>query len=568
MGSGHEEQTNRMFADSVTSFLGLKVSDQRALFHQTLRAEQIQLLVRSTLILSVLNLVISTLMLGTFWIWVPKSTLFAWYGFAVLTSWGQYSVWRKCRNRPPPRKVKERTYRKSVIYSFAYGIIRGSAGVLLFVPESFAHQVFLTLMMTTMAAGAAATLAPLPAVRNVYVFAVMAPLMTTFFLQTDYEQLSMGITAIILTTANLYFARPANERFLDLILTKTELEYARSNLLDAIESSSEAFALFDAAGKPMVVNSRYRDLFGAAHGHAPVLPLEEKIHQLENGKWVKSTHRRTSTGGVVSVHADITDFKDNEKDLHQARDLAESANETKSEFLALMSHELRTPLNAIIGFSDMLKDSHAGVVLDAEKTTEYAEYIHQSGSHLLNLINDILDLSKIEAGRYQIYEEEVDLVGLAENLCGLMTPVADEGYITLVNDVDMGVPRLMVDERAVRQMLINLLSNAIKFTEPGGRVTLKTRITETEFIIAIEDTGIGIAPENLDAVLEPFRQVESHLNRKIQGTGLGIPLVCRLAKLHDGFLVLESEPAVGTVAQLHFPVERAITSLAPLVQSG
>ncbi len=556
-----------MFADSITSFLGLKVSDQRALFHQMLRAEQMQLLVRSMPILSTLNLVISTFMLATFWAWISKPILLVWYAFAVLTSWTQYSVWRKYRHKTPPRKIKEKTYQKSIFFSLLYGIIRGSGGILLFVPESFAHQVFLALMMTTMAGGAAATLAPLPAVRNVYIFAVMAPLTVMFFLYVDYEQFMMGITLIILTSATQFFARPSHERFLDLVLTKTELDHTQRNLLDAIESSSEAFALFDSSGKPMVVNSRYRDLFGPAHGHAPVIPLEEKIHQLDDGKWVKSTHRRTSTGGVVSVHADITDLKDREKDLQQARDLAESANQTKSEFLALMSHELRTPLNAIIGFSDMLKSSQIGAALDAEKTTEYTEYIHQSGIHLHNLINDILDLSKIEAGRYQLFEEEVDLVELVGNVCGLMAPVADEGYITLINEVGDAAPRLFIDERAVRQMLINLLSNAIKFTEPGGCVTVRAYGADSEFIIALEDTGIGIAREDLDAVMEPFRQVESHLNRKIQGTGLGIPLVCRLAKLHDGFLTLESELGVGTHAKLHFHLDRVIASEAPLSQS-
>ena len=531
-----------------------------------LRGEQMQLLVRSMPILSTLNLVIVTFMLGTYWIWIPKSILFAWYICVVATSVAQYRVWRKYRHRPPPRKVKEETYRKSILYSFAYGIIRGSAGIVLFVPESFAHQVFLGLMMSTMAGGAAATLAPLPAVRNVYVFAVMAPLMVMFFSYFSYEQFTMGVTLVILMIANLYFARPSHERFLDLVLTKTELEYARSNLLDAIESSSEAFALFDNARKPLVINSRYRDLFGSVNKLGPLTPLDEKIHQLSDGKWVKSTHRRTSTGGIVSVHADITDLKDREKDLQQARDLAEGANQTKSEFLALMSHELRTPLNAIIGFSDMLKATHVGAALDDEKKAEYTDYIHQSGIHLLNLINDILDLSKIEAGRYQIIEEEVDLVELTNNVCGLMAPVADEGYITLFNEIIEEAPQLMIDERALRQMLINLISNAIKFTEPGGRVTLSAHSTPTEFLIVVEDTGIGIAREDIEAVMEPFRQVENHLNRKIQGTGLGIPLVCRLAKLHDGCLRLESEPGEGTRAELHFPLDRVIAAPARMSQ--
>ncbi len=527
--------------------------------HRTLRREQVQLAYKAQPSLVIVNIAHATLLLGTFWVWVDRLPMLLWYGLVVGASLIQLWVWRRRRKSGKPLVVThEGQYRKSIFRAAFYGLLWGTGGLILFVPDSFPHQMFLALILGSMATGVSTTLAALPAVRNTYIVTVTFPLALKFLFAGSYPQLAMGVTVLVLMTTLTLIVRPAYQRFLELIQTKTELETTRSNLLDAIESSSEAFALFDTLGRPVVANSKYRDLFGPPEPLPANMPLEENIRRLGDGRWVKSTYRRTATGGVVSVHADITDLKQREKSLRHERDAAESANQTKSEFLALMSHELRTPLNAIIGFADMLRENRAGAAQDPEKIAEYTDYIHQSGSHLLNLINDILDLSKIEAGKYQLVEEEISLSDLIENICALMSATARDGYVSLVNEVPSDAPRLFADERALRQMLLNMISNAIKFTEPGGTVTIRAQACENGYVISVIDTGIGISEEDIEMVMEPFRQVENHLNRKSQGTGLGIPLVCRLAALHDGSFTLCSTPGKGTTASLHFNAERIL----------
>jgi signal transduction histidine kinase len=235
---------------------------------------------------------------------------------------------------------------------------------------------------------------------------------------------------------------------------------------------------------------------------------------------------------------------------------AEIANRTKSEFLANMSHELRTPLNAIIGFSDIIKDERLGPNGGA-KYRDYAADINESGQHLLALINNILDLSKIESGADDLREENIDIPAIAHSLTRLLTGIAEASNVTLEMDVPDDIPLLHADERKVKQILLNLLSNAIKFTPSGGTVTLKIwSRAKSGYIFQVIDTGIGIAFEEIPKALAPFQQIDSGLNRKHEGTGLGLPLAKSLVELHGGYLDLQSEVGVGTTVTVRFPAER------------
>ena len=238
--------------------------------------------------------------------------------------------------------------------------------------------------------------------------------------------------------------------------------------------------------------------------------------------------------------------------LTEARTAAERANRAKSAFLANMSHELRTPLNAILGFSEMLRDGHAGA--PGPTWLGYAGHINDAGSHLLSVINDVLDLSKIEAGRVDLAFEPVALSEILDTCRELVAPMVEKGRITLSIDHDPSVSEVPADTVRLRQILLNLLSNAVKFTPPDGRIALSTRRAGNGFVeISVADTGSGMTEAELQIALEVFGQIDSTVARRHQGSGLGLPIAIRLAELHGGSLVVRSEKGRGTTVTLSLP---------------
>jgi len=244
-------------------------------------------------------------------------------------------------------------------------------------------------------------------------------------------------------------------------------------------------------------------------------------------------------------------------DLEKAKDAAEGANRAKSQFLANISHELRTPLNAIIGFSSILMNQLFGPLGD-RKYLEYAKDINDSGAHLLDIINDILDLSKAEAGKLTLAFEEVH-VGKSVNKCmTILAERAEKGKVSITLDIPKMLPPLVADRLRFIQILLNVISNAIKFTDQGGRVHVSARTMETagettHFVVTVQDTGIGMSKEDLNKAFQSFGQVDSGLNRKYEGTGLGLPLTRKLMELHYGKIEMESELGQGTTVRLIFP---------------
>ncbi|MGH6948964.1 MAG: ATP-binding protein [Kiloniellales bacterium] len=311
------------------------------------------------------------------------------------------------------------------------------------------------------------------------------------------------------------------------------------NLDRAVIESKEPISLFE---------EEYADAYGMKHTwlttKVPLLGPDGQAHY------------------VVNVSLDISSRKAAEREALLAKEQAELANRAKTEFLANMSHELRTPLNAIMGFAEMIASELFGP-LGSERYRNYARDIGDSGRHLLAVINDILDLSKIEAGKTDLHEDRLNLSELVEAVMRIVEGRASEAEVTLVRDIPADLPDLYADPRLVKQMLINLLSNAVKFTPSGGTTTVSARRCETGGIdLAVADSGIGIAAEDIPKALAPFGQVDSGLTRRYDGAGLGLPLTRSLVELHGGALAIESTPGVGTTVRLRFPPGRSAVGLA------
>jgi len=401
-----------------------------------------------------------------------------------------------------------------------------------------------------------------------------------------------------------------------------ETHQANIRLRDAIENISETFVLWDPDNRLVMCNSKYQQFYKLPNSlvvpgttyedvvKAATEPLvrtriasEEKSSdgtvtfeaQLDDRRWLHISERRTRDGGFVSVGTDITPLKLHEERLvkseselmntisdlqssrrtleHQAQQLvdladkyqtektrAEAANQIKSEFLANMSHELRTPLNAIIGFSEIMQAGLFGE-LGCDKYRDYARDIHESGQYLLDVINDILDMSKIEAGRMTIEPARLDIAQLVRDCLRIVAPKAEEGEIMLVSELAGPIP-VSADKRAMTQVLLNLMSNAVKFTGAGGEVRISTQAYERVLTVQIADTGVGIPPEHVEKLGRPFAQVENQLTKSHRGSGLGLAISRSLVALHGGDLAIDSVIGQGTTVSFTLPLDPVAETLA------
>ncbi len=284
-------------------------------------------------------------------------------------------------------------------------------------------------------------------------------------------------------------------------------------------------------------------------------------HKTRERIWVSENARLVRDGAgrplfYEGTVRDITGLKQVSAELDQARKEAEAANNAKSQLLANVSHELRTPLNAILGFSEILEGEMLGA-LGEPRYREYAKDIHDSGLHLLSIIDDLLDLSKIEAGRLYLSEDMVDVVELFDTVSRFVRERASHAGLTMSTELPAGMPAVKADKRALRQVLLNLLSNSVKFTPSGGHIALEAiREPDGGIGFRVRDTGIGIAASDIPRALEPFGLIDSSLSRKYTGTGLGLPITRALIELHRGRFELTSEPGIGTTVTVYLPADR------------
>jgi PAS domain S-box-containing protein len=328
--------------------------------------------------------------------------------------------------------------------------------------------------------------------------------------------------------------------------------------------------------------SRSRGLFGLIHAddramvedvvmvavaqRQPFAAEYRILHKDGSIRWINNKGRAVFGDDGKAHHLDgaifdITDRKQAEVALIRAKTAAESANRAKSAFLALMSHEFRTPLNAIIGFSDLVRSEVYGPI-GSDLYREYLQDITMSGNHLLALINDILDLSKAEAGKISLSEAPAAIVDVARESATMLRQQAGAGSVALECNIAADLPPLMCDERLVKQILLNLLSNAIKFTPEGGRVVLDANLSGEGLRVVVRDTGIGIAVADLPKALADFGRVDGEFDVKRPGTGLGLPLAKHLAEAHGARFAIDSEVGVGTTVTIVFPPTRLLSRAA------
>ncbi len=405
-----------------------------------------------------------------------------------------------------------------------------------------------------------------------------------------------GFTSILGVALDITEARRA----------KAQAQAAEMRLRDGIESVSDAFVLFDRNGRLILSNQAFQDAFGFDDGvvrrgaqkaeldRIAGLSIKEdhpaaggrvgtREVELNDGRWLQLSERFTSDQGTVLTAADITVIKQQEAERQKAADAlramvdqletsretlsllarkyevamtrAEAANQAKSEFLANMSHELRTPLNAINGFSEIMAGEMFGPLGDA-RYKGYANDILKSGQHLLSLINDVLDMAKIEAGKLTLHYEDVSLKEICDDAARLMRGKALDAKLSLTVEATE-MPDVEADHRGLRQVMLNLISNAVKFTPEGGAIVVSVdRHGDDRARIAVTDTGIGIASEDLGRLARPFEQVEGQHSKTTQGTGLGLALTKSLIELHHGRMVIDSQPGQGTTVSFDIPIRR------------
>ena len=371
---------------------------------------------------------------------------------------------------------------------------------------------------------------------------------------------------------------------------------AESRLAHALETSHEGVALIAPDGRILIANNMMRGFFpsagsdfvtGADFGRISrlaqndvmndeKLPAPEELgigrgprslgsaeRQLKDGRWIRSSGSRTDDGSLIFFVSDFTAVKEREESFRRATLAAEAASAAKSRFLANMSHELRTPLNAIIGFSEIISGQIFGAVGNA-RYVEYSNDILRSGRNLLGVINSVLEISRSDGGKGNLAGEPVDLRSVLADCVQLVADQIAAGQLAFrINDI--ASPLVVIgDEAKLRQAVLNILSNAVKFTDAGGAISVSARDTGAEIVVDIADTGIGMSAADIEVALTPFGQVDNRLERKYEGTGLGLPLAKSLIDLHGGALEIQSERGAGTTMRLRFPRAGRIEQTKPM----
>jgi signal transduction histidine kinase len=472
------------------------------------RLDQVRLIARNVPVIVIANLLNALLTVAFSGDVAPLLVLGTWLTLTVALSAVGSWMWWTHRDEAFWRDVDASVIRRITLSAALGGGLWGLFAVIVFPPESLSHQVLLALVVGSTAAASLVSLQSVPLASASYILLSLAPLIVSFGRVGD--PLHWFMTEMLAAFAVVLIALSHNSHV--AFLEGVRLRLANAELLERTAAANET--------------------------------LKRNVGELE---W--SRNRLIQQANQLKKLAQAS---------AQERQKAEAANLAKSTFLANMSHELRTPLSAIIGFSEMMQREALGPV-GSMRYRAYADDINRSGMHLLELVNDLLDLSRIEAGKMELAEDVVDVGQVIADCLVLVRDAAARAGIEVAVDRDPRLPAVYADERKLKQILINLLSNAIKFTGSGGAVEIVAAVAASGGLqMSVRDSGVGIGPEDLGKVFEPFGQLRSAIESESRqpGTGLGLPLSRKLAELHGGTLEIESMVGRGTTVLLSLPPER------------
>lgn len=539
------------FLHSLSRLLGPLAPPRTALQRRTLRQQQ-GLLVGQSLNMGLVNIVNGLIVISLFFESTPGWRLAVWYAPILCFGILQISLYRRLHGRRVPARVSGRFLRRAEYTAVLIAFWWGAAIHFLPVEASLSQLLTLVVIQCGMVAGVAALLTTLP--RMVLRFSVICVVLMAAGLVVHREPAltAMIFPALAYMTALISASLVSFTQMTRMHQAQVDVEQARTDLADAIESVGDGFAIVNTAGELALANSRHRSWFGEGE-ELPAIGKEEP-RMMRDGSWIIPSVHPMRNGGQVILHSDVTALKKRERELIDARREAEIADETKTRFLNTMSHELRTPLNVIIGFSRLLNQTQDRSI-SADEREKYAAHIHQSAEHLLRLISDIIDYSRSGLDEFDLQADIIgarELIDAAIRMCQDTNEDAED--VALDMRIDPRIENLVVDAGAIGRVLQALVSNAIKFRGRRHDISIRASLSRSrQPMITVRDFGIGMSKQQLEHAFDAFYQGDNGLNRDFAGAGLGLTLAQHLARLHGGEILLRSRQNVGTAATLVLP---------------
>ncbi|WP_179954283.1 sensor histidine kinase [Denitrobaculum tricleocarpae] len=553
-----------------------------------LRPDQVAAVVRQSGFTMALVLANGAFLVGSVWSQVPHWVLVSWAVFVGALATASLRVWLRNRNRPLPAAVSKAALRRMTYHSGLMGLAWGIALSVFFVSVDTNSRFILIALGLGMAAGGTATLASVPSAALAFTGAILVPALLRFATLEGDGFTTLAILCILYAGSMGAFLGQSYHGFARNVLVRQAQERQAETIALVLntyeEQASDWLWETDSAGRLKSPPGRMEFLFGCQAGtlaNTRLIGLSPKggdegwpefctaFREAESfrslvvratdiegqDRWISLSGRKREDGGWHGVGSDVTVRETALIQLRDAMEEAKSASRATTAFLAATSHELRTPLNAIIGFSQLL----TSIEVPKETAKDYLETINGAGTHLLNIVNGILEMAQIEAGHKTLRYEEVDVAAVTQEAVVFLSLQAQTAGVALRFTPPMPVQAIEADRQALRQVLLNVIGNALKFTPEGGAVDIEITGGVDDIRMTISDTGIGIAPEDVDRVLKPFAQADDRLERRYEGTGLGLPIAKSLIELHRGALSIESDAGKGTTVSIVLPRSAAVS---------
>ncbi len=553
-----------------------------------LRPDQVAVIVRQSGFTMALVLSNAAFLVACIWSQVPHWILVTWAAVVGTLAMFSLRVWLRNRHRPLPAAVSKATLRRITYQAGILGLTWGIALSVFFASVDTNARFVLMALGLGMAAGGTATLASVPSAALVYTSAILVPALLRFATLEGDGFGTLAILCILYAGSMSAFLAQAYHSFARNVLARQaqarQAETIALVLNTYEEQASDWLWETDSDKCLMAPPERMEHLFGYKPGALASsslieLPLDgtsEGWPQLRDAflthesfrnlivrtvdlegqdRWISLSGRKREDGRWHGVGSDVTVRETALIRLRDAMEEAKSASRATTAFLAATSHELRTPLNAIIGFSQLLNS----IEVPPETAKDYLETINGAGTHLLNIVNGILEMAQIEAGQKTLRYEEVDVAAVTQEAVVFLSLQSQSAGVALRFTPPVPVQAIEADRQALRQVLLNVIGNALKFTPEGGAVDIEIIDEDTDICVVVSDTGIGIAPEDVDRVLKPFAQADDRLERRYEGTGLGLPIAKSLIELHRGALSIESHAGKGTTVRIVLPRSAAFS---------